>query len=198
VGPDWHTSDTLSWLCGPKHQRPLSEGSKLAEHGCNGQRAHVVACVIRTESKLAGMICVNMSGGRSSLGAMEYGKPTGHVLGFLYGRWHASRGPFSHLQSRYSHVRSPRSAKAGCRWERDSTVVIPDHNMVTQSTRDLSCKPHWSPVRSSRARLQYKKIGLLTSFVWTREVETTTNAGWAIVYDTWATCGVSLRSNGGR
>ena len=98
VGPDWHTSDTLSWLCGPKHQRPLSEGSKLAGTVAMDSVLMRAACVIRTESKLAGMICVNMSGGRSSLGAMEYGKPTGHVLGFLYGRWHASRGPFSHLQ----------------------------------------------------------------------------------------------------
>ena len=30
VGPDWHSSDKLSRLCEPKHQRPLSEDSKLA------------------------------------------------------------------------------------------------------------------------------------------------------------------------
>ena len=28
--------------------------------------------------------------------------------------------------------------------------------------------------------------------------ETSTNAGWAVVYDTWAVCGASLKPNGGR
>ena len=158
MGPDWHTSDTLSWVCEPKHQRPLSQASELAGTVVMDGvlMTHVAACVIRTESKFAGIPCVNVSGGRSRLGTMEYRKPTGHVLELLYGRWHGSRGPFSHPPSRYSHVRSPRSAQAGCRWEIDSTVVIPDHNRVTESTRDLYCEPHWSPVpvRSSCVRLR--------------------------------------------
>ena len=62
------------------------------------------------------------------LGAIVYGKPTGHVLELFYEGWYDSRGPCAHPKSRYSHVWSPQSAQAGWGWGIDSTVVITDHD----------------------------------------------------------------------
>ena len=132
VGSGWDLAGTMVISCHAwvkKCTRGLFQKRlRSLGHGCTERRSQVTACVIRTKSELAGIPCLNLSCGRSRLGAMVYGKPTGHVLELLYEGWYDSRGPCAHPKSRYSHVWSPQSAQAGWGWGIDSTVVITDHD----------------------------------------------------------------------
>ena len=94
-----------------------------------------------------GVVCTCKTTGFHTICNMKYAEHIGHAHELFYESWHGCEVVSFSEKSEIYTVAEPWRPRGGSEWVWDCTVVIHDHNLTSQSTRDLHHEPSWSPVR---------------------------------------------------